>query len=84
MEDLERQLVEVQQKVITLDAFDQDMKQLLFGNDGLAAVVIRIDQRMEAVESFCKTLKTGVGKIVVAFIVSGVLSLVGAVWYLGR
>ena len=84
MEELEREMVEVRQKVITLEAFDQDMKAVLFGDTGLVSKVTTIYERVETITAFCDRFKNGMGKIMVSLVVSGIIAAFGAVWYLGH
>ena len=84
MEELEREMVEVRQKVSGLEQFERETKKLLSGPEGLVIVVTRIDERVEVLTAFCNRFKNGMGKIMVSLVVSGIIAALGSLWYLGH
>ncbi|KKM89173.1 hypothetical protein LCGC14_1251320 [marine sediment metagenome] len=84
MENMEREVVELTQQVKGIELFNEELKGVLFGFNGLVQTVVRIEQKLESVDNFCTRIKNGMAKIIVAVIAAGIIALLGVAWYAAK
>ena len=76
--------MELTQQVKGIELFNEELKSVLFGFNGLVQTVVRIEQKLESVDNFCSRIKNGMAKVLVTVMAAGIIALVGVVWYAAK